>query len=178
MRRSAGFTLVELMVYLALLVAGTIVIAGLELTAARAAFLERSLVDLGMEGDEISTRFRDDVRQSLHSEDALDSKKGGAFLILTEPRGVVRWEVESPAQVEKAGPMTRLDKGRLVRKVFEKGATTASRTQVFVHFDRLVLTRSGAELRLELTLAASRGGEVTARRTYAVSAVPVAEEAP
>jgi hypothetical protein len=177
-RRTRGFTLVELMVYLALLVAGTIVIASLEFTAARAAFLERSLVDLGMEGDEISTRFRDDVRQSVRAEDALDPKKGGAFLVLTEPARVIRWEVESPTHIEKAGPMTRLDKGRLVRKVFEKGATTPSRTQAFVHFDRLVLTRSGAELRLELTLAVSRGGEVTARRTYAVSAAPVAEEAP
>jgi len=109
---SRGFTLIELLVYLALLVAGTIVIAGLEFTASRAAFLERALVDLGLQSDDLGTRFKDDVSQAVRVADAatatdmkLDGNKGTLLVLTTAPGGEIRWELESAAKVEKTGPL-------------------------------------------------------------------------
>lgn len=175
----AGFTLIELVVYLALLVAGTIVIAGLEFTASRAAFLERALVDLGIQGDEMGLRFKEDIAQAVRVEEGkLDNKAGALLILATASGGEVRWELESAKKVERTGPALRAEGVRLVRRVFVKPGTTPSRVEVFGLVDKLLLTRSGTSVRLDATLAVSRGDEVTARRSFQFAASPVAEEAP
>jgi hypothetical protein len=177
--RQRGFTLAELMIYLALLVAGTVMIAGLELTASRAAFLERALVDLGLEAEELGGRFREDVFGAVRVDQGKIANGKGTLLVLGTPGGgEVRWEVEGAARAETVGPVTRIENARLVRRAFAQAGAAPTRVQTFAFIERLALTRSGRSLRLDLTLAASRGDEITARRSYQLAASPVAEAAP
>jgi len=178
-KRARGFTLIELLIYLALLVAGTLTIAGLELTASRAAFLERSLVDLGMDGDQLGARFKDDVRQAIRVAFGPIESNKGALLVLSMPSGgEVRWELDGAHKVESVGPVTRVEKPKLVRRAFGAPGGVPSRVEGFPRVEKLALTRSGRSVRLDFTVAVARGDEITARRSYQLAASPIAEEAP
>jgi hypothetical protein len=177
--KSRGFTMAELLVYMALLLAGTLTIAGLELSASRAAFLERALVDLGMEADELGARFRDDVRQAIRVEDGKIEGGKGALLVLAMPGGgEVRWDLDGSSRVERTGPAVKAEGIKLVRRVYLKPNTVPSRVETFAHAEKLLLTRSGHSVRLDFSVAVARADEVTARRSYKLAACPIAEEVP
>jgi hypothetical protein len=176
--RRRGFTLVELLCYLALVTAAMMIIAGLEYTAGRAATLERSLIDIGREADWLGTRFRDDVRQAATVETIeAQPEKGGAFLVTTMSNGrVIRYETEvNPA---REGPGLRL-----FRRVFAKaGDAQPLASDVIRNVETVVVVRdkSGrrSTWRLEATFVAHRGPEIVAKRKHVYEAAPVAEEAP
>jgi hypothetical protein len=85
--RARGFTLVELVTYLALVTAALTTMGGIELAASRAAFLERALLAINQEQDAALSAFAEDVARA--SSVAVEDK--GAVLVVRSIEGTVRW---------------------------------------------------------------------------------------
>jgi type II secretory pathway pseudopilin PulG len=187
--RRRGFTLIELLAYIALVTAAMIVIAGIEVTASHAAFLERALIDLALDGDALEVHLRDDLRQATRVEPAFEAlstpKLHGTLLVVGTPSGgEIRYEIESAKalEAEPSGAGVRAESPRLVRRTLPRPGAPPVRTEVFARIEKLHVGRElhggRALYRFEMTLAYAKGDETTARRTYSFAASPLAQEAP
>jgi hypothetical protein len=119
--------------------------------------------------------------QATHVED-LTLKTGqiaGPLMVLHMPGGgEVHWILEHASKIDRAGPSVKAEGTKLVRRQFAKPHTPPDRVEVFGHVAKVGLTHAGRSLRLDVTLEAARGDEVTARRSYQFAASPIAENAP
>jgi hypothetical protein len=187
--RRAGFTLVELIVYLALVSAGLVALLGLELAASNASFLESTLVDLEQHGDDLGTRFRDDLRQAKHV--ALEPaptgpRPHGTILVVELATGEeVRYELEDSATATAVSDSGReglhATAARLAREVHPKPGAPAQDRTVYRGLERFSLERDprgGHALYVLEVGFAVQARQSTIRRAFRFAASPLAEEAP
>jgi hypothetical protein len=173
-KRTGAYTLVELIVYMALVTGALAVMVGLEMAASRASFLERALVDLALRGDDLGARFRDDIRQAVRI--VTPAARPGTILIVGLPSGAeVRYELELPDK-------GKLKTERLVRTLHARpGAEPLERT-AYEGLERFAFGHDARGARteyvLEATFVYARGGEVSARRSFRYAASPIAEGSP
>lgn len=189
-----GFTLVELIVYLALVTGGLSVLMGLEMAASRAWFLEHALIDLAFRGDDLGTRLRDDVRQAVSVSQPPLAVQGSArlratLLVVALPSGQeVRYEAEDAATIEPLAESERhatgirSTGGRVVRLLLPKPGAEPKDRAVWSGLEKLSLERvvlaGRAAFEADATFSVVRGPEVVARRHFHYLATPVAGGAP
>ncbi len=71
-RGARGFTLVELMVYLALVVGGLVIVGGLAISAQRTVALQQALIDVDLE----ATRYLGALRRDVEASRSLELAEG------------------------------------------------------------------------------------------------------
>jgi len=186
-RARSGFTLIELVTYIALITAASVVIGGLEMAASKAAYLERALVEIAFRSDLLGTRFRSDIREASKINFVpLSPMARGAFLIVLKANGTEnRYAIE---EADKLGTTTegdrttlRAERARLVRELRIAPGRDATLREVTSDVEKLELVRElrggKAHYVLSITLVSGKGDAAT-RRSFVFSATPLVEEAP
>jgi hypothetical protein len=161
MRRARGFTLIELVTYLGLLTAGLTTIAGIQLAASRAAFLEWALIDLHAEQDLALARFAEDVTLATKAdledepERPLEPGRRSALVVRRADGKTVRWG--TAADAKGAQRFTR--------------ALQGTPDESYPHIEGWRFTIDRAEgrapfVKVELSLAYRKGNEQVVKRRF------------
>jgi type II secretory pathway pseudopilin PulG len=102
MSRRRGFTMIELLVYLALATAGLLVLGSIEIGAQRALELQEALIDVELAADELLGALRLDVESSRRLE--LDRS---ALVVHRADGKVIRYEAGSRTETPQGGKPQR-----------------------------------------------------------------------
>lgn len=147
-----GFTLIELMIYLALVSVALVMFMGIELGARKSVALQQAILDVEEESRRCLDAFRRDVeaaREVLVAEDELK-------LIRHDGRRV-RYALGTRQE--------RDPRGQLLGEEF------------YPRSQALSFAREGSQIRLSVTLTRSLGGESELKRDYQRVATPRAPSA-
>lgn len=149
-RAARAFTLVELMVYLALVTGGMVVVGGLALSAQRTVALQQALIDVNVEASRYLARLRRDVEASRELDVSPDR------LVVTRLDGVL----------VVYGLRTRVEIG-------EKGAERGR--DVFPNLTSAAFAREGAAVVATLEATATFGWRDAVHKRFRRVATPLRE---
>jgi prepilin-type N-terminal cleavage/methylation domain-containing protein len=143
-----GFTLIELIVYLALVSSAATVLLGLEIAASRSTYLESALLTIHGQADRLLSTFSDDVAA------ATACRMEGELLVLEQALGRIEYVPSA---------------GALERRVID--GTEKGNPQHFANIEstRFAIEEAGSRplVTCEVTFAAPTGEGQVARKRFA-----------
>ncbi|MBI2922576.1 MAG: type II secretion system protein [Planctomycetes bacterium] len=163
--RRAGFTLIEMMIYLGVLGVVLAAVASVELVARRSAASESGALIALQDERRAAELFMRDVEGAAAAK-ILDGGRGLELKIPAEREGR-RLSGRTATIVWKLDPK----RPHLVRETDAPGKGTDSSAILCQSCDGARFTRDGASVTVEIDLTALQGGTVLSRRTVTLRAV-------
>ena len=132
MKRSRGFTLVEMMVYMSLVAVGLLAAGGIELQAQQALAVQASLVDI----DRQSASYLGQLRRDVEDASRLEVKGGAELVVFDRDGGSVVYRAGERVVLFPGGTVRAREPYRLLKTLTIADAKQPRRLAVVARFEQ------------------------------------------